>query len=481
MFPTRKFAAERMALVLACVWLIVASATDIKAEEPAASEATAVSYYTQIRPIFQAHCQGCHQPAKQGGEYVMTTFATLLKGGESESAAVVPGKPADSNLISLITPTDGEAEMPKGKKPLSIGELELVTRWIKEGAADDTPESARNKYDMDHPPTYAVSPVITSLEYSPDGSMLAVSGFHEVLLHKADGSELVGRLVGLSERIESARFSPDGKLLAVTGGLPGRMGEVQVWDVAAKRLKLSVPVSYDTLYGASWSPDNKLIAFGCADNTARAIDAGTGEQVFFSGAHNDWVLDTIFSVDGSHLVTVGRDMTMKLVIVETQRFVDNITSITPGALKGGILSVDRHPTKDELAVGSADGIPKTYLMHRTKKRVIGDDYQKIRAFEELPGRVFAVAYNHDGSQIVAGSSYNGQGEIRVYETETGKLVWKKASGPIYSACFSPDGKTVAAGGFSGQVLLLKAENGEQIKEFVPVPITKTNDQVSENK
>lgn len=400
----------------------------------------------------------------------MTSFESLFKGGESASAAIVPGKPAESNLIAQITPADGKAEMPKGKAPLTPGEIELITNWIAAGAIDDTPESAKVRYDMEHPPTYAVSPVITSLEYSPDGQTLAVSGYHEVLLHKADGSELLGRLVGLSERIESARFSPDGKLLAVTGGQPGRMGEVQVWDLATKTLKLSVPVTYDTIYGASWSPDNKLIAFGCADNTARAIEAETGKQVFFSGAHNDWVLDTVFSVDGSHLVSVGRDMTMKLVIVEAQRFVDNITSITPGALKGGILSVDRHPLKDELAAGGADGVPKTYLMHRTQKRVIGDDYQKIREFEAMPGRVFSVAYSKDGNHIVAGSSYNGKGQVRVYETETGKLVWKIDVGPIYSACFSPDGQTVAAGGFDGKVLLLKGATGELIKDFIPVPI-----------
>ena len=71
-----------------------------------------VSYYKQIRPIFQAHCQGCHQPAKSGGDYVMTSFARLLKGGESEDAAVVPGKVELSYLIELITPMDGKAEMP---------------------------------------------------------------------------------------------------------------------------------------------------------------------------------------------------------------------------------------------------------------------------------------------------------------------------------------------------------------------------------
>ena len=44
---------------------------------------------------------------------------------------------------------------------------------------------------------------------------------------------------------------------------------------------MSHPVTFDTIYGASWSPDGKAIAFGCGDNTVRAIDAKTGEQIFF--------------------------------------------------------------------------------------------------------------------------------------------------------------------------------------------------------
>ncbi|MCA9032773.1 MAG: hypothetical protein KDA66_18295, partial [Planctomycetaceae bacterium] len=58
-----------------------------------------VSYHKDIRPIFQAHCQGCHQPAKPSGEYVMTSFAAVIKAGESGEAAVVPGKPEESYLL----------------------------------------------------------------------------------------------------------------------------------------------------------------------------------------------------------------------------------------------------------------------------------------------------------------------------------------------------------------------------------------------
>ena len=80
-----------------------------------------VSFYNDIRPIFQASCHGCHQPAKARGEYVMTTFEELLKGGDSDEVAIVPGKPDESHLITLITPIDGQAEMPQKADPSSRG------------------------------------------------------------------------------------------------------------------------------------------------------------------------------------------------------------------------------------------------------------------------------------------------------------------------------------------------------------------------
>ena len=42
-------------------------------------------------------------------------------------------------------------------------------------------------------------------------------------------------------------------------------GEVQVWDLEKKELALSKAVTFDTLYGASWSPDGKYVAFGASD------------------------------------------------------------------------------------------------------------------------------------------------------------------------------------------------------------------------
>ena len=58
----------------------------------AAAAGPKVSYDKQVRPIFQAQCQGCHQPAKAGGGYVMTAFDRLLKGGEIDERGGRPGQ-----------------------------------------------------------------------------------------------------------------------------------------------------------------------------------------------------------------------------------------------------------------------------------------------------------------------------------------------------------------------------------------------------
>ena len=123
-----------------------------------------VSFFSDIRPIFQLHCNGCHQPAKQGGEYVMTSFDRLSKGGESGEQAIIPGDAASSHLIQMITPTDGQAEMPKGKKPMSDSEIEMITNWINQGAENDSPASARPAFSVENPPKY------TCLLYTSDAA-----------------------------------------------------------------------------------------------------------------------------------------------------------------------------------------------------------------------------------------------------------------------------------------------------------------------
>ena len=480
------------------------------------SPQTKVSYYRTIRPIFQAQCWGCHQPAQAKGGYVMTEFESLLKGGEGGEPAIVPGDPDASPLVDMITPLGDTAEMPKGKPPLKPEQIELIRLWIKQGAVDDSPPTEKLRFTPERPPVYTRPPIITSLDVSPDGQRLAIAGYHEVFVYRikpAEGDdeqaapavELEARLVGMSPRIQKVAFSPDGKLLAVAAGKPGRLGEVQIWQLENKTLLRSLPVTYDTVYGVSWSPDGKVVAFGCADNTVRAIEVASGKEVLYQGAHEDWVLDTVFSKDGTHLISVSRDRSVKLTEIATQRFIDNITSITPGALKGGVQSVVRHPAGDFVLVGGADGVPKLYRVFRQTKRVIGDDANLIRRFPALKGRIFAVDVSPDGKRAVAVSSLDGKGELAVYEfsfekdippeikkisektvmsrsaeekkkleqyrTKDVKVVSRLEleSCALYAVAYHPSGRWLIAGGADGLVRIVDAEHGKVVKEFSPVP------------
>lgn len=500
-------------LLLLAAASLVSGGAHAAAEAPAEASAP-VSYWKDVRPIFQAHCTGCHQPAKAKGGYVMTEFAALVKGGEDEGAAIVPGHPEDSSLVQNITPdADGHADMPKKADPLPEPEIALIRRWIEQGAPDDTPAHARQVWSAQRPPVYSKPPLISTLDFSPDGKWLAVSGFHEVLLLRAETGEVAGRLIGLSERIESVRFSPDGGRLAVAGGLPGRMGEIQVWDVAGQELLLSQPVTFDTVYGASWSPDGRHIAFGGADKSVRAIDAESGRQEFFVLTHEDWVQDTAWSVKGEQVISAGRDMTAKLSDFATQRFIDNITSITPGALKGGLQALARHPQREEILVGGSDGEPRIYRTNREVERKIGDDSNLIRRFPPIAGRIWAAEFAPDGKSFAvggtradekaAGSLIKGVVAFYGYEVDTAlpeelKAIFRKevfnrsaeekkkvddyitqgvartaqAELPvgIYAVAYRPDGSALACGGADGIIRFLNPADGSVVRELQPFPL-----------
>src|SRR5687768_1897951 len=181
-----------------------------------------VSFSRDIAPIFTASCTGCHQPEKLKAGLDLSTHKAALVGAK-DGPAIIPGDPDKSPLVLAILPeAPGEPPaMPEKGDPLTSQQVELIKRWIKEGAKDDSPAVPTpvagavepGPAPVAQPPVYMQPPVITSLAYSPDGKVLAASGYYEVLLHQPDGSGLVARLLSGSPRIEALAFSKDGKHL----------------------------------------------------------------------------------------------------------------------------------------------------------------------------------------------------------------------------------------------------------------------------
>ncbi|QEH38750.1 Planctomycete cytochrome C [Aquisphaera giovannonii] len=125
-------------------------AWDARADEPAGAKADAakgakpapatkpVNFAREVRLILSDHCFACHGPddkARKAGLRVDSKEGILakLKSGE---AAVVPGKPDDSELVARIESDDPEMVMPPKKfgKALSPAQVQTLRRWVAEGA-----------------------------------------------------------------------------------------------------------------------------------------------------------------------------------------------------------------------------------------------------------------------------------------------------------------------------------------------------------
>ena len=338
-------------------------AAPAKGPAAAAKPPSQVSFHKEVYPILARQCAGCHQPASRSGKLSVVSYAALKSGGLA-GAGFVSGKPADSPLYKSISGKN--PTMPKGGAPLSTKEVETIRLWIAQGGRDDTPEP-KDPISQQRPPVYTNPPVVTALAYSPDGETLAVSGYREILLHKSDGTGLVGRLVGRSQRIESVAFSPDGKTLAAVGGTSSRFGELQLWDVAQRKLINKADIGFDILYGVSFSPDGKMVAFGGAEKSAYVYSVPDCQQLLKFDNHSDWVFATTFSRDSKNMVSTSRDRAIKLVEIATKNFIDDINY---QVYNGGYYAVARNPVTDEVAVGGDEGLIRYYSIYKKQARTM---------------------------------------------------------------------------------------------------------------
>lgn len=117
--------------LLAAVILVVGSIPCWAGDAPLAPEQEQF-FETQVRPLLAAKCLECHGDKKQESGLRLDSRATVLKGGDSGSPAVVPGQPEKSLLIAAVKHT-GDFQMPPTGK-LSDEQIAALSKWVEMGS-----------------------------------------------------------------------------------------------------------------------------------------------------------------------------------------------------------------------------------------------------------------------------------------------------------------------------------------------------------
>src|SRR5947199_2817852 len=175
-------AARKIVLV---VLLMMASGPGLRAQT------SSPSFGREVKPLFARYCVECHNPDKLRGGLNLESFKTLEQGGENGSVFVA-SKPDESRIVLQV---EGKAKpkMPpqKAKQP-QPEELKVLRAWIAAGAKDD---STAVKIALPSiKPRVPLAAPITALAYHPNGKLLAVGGYKEVLLIELTSGDVAAKL-----------------------------------------------------------------------------------------------------------------------------------------------------------------------------------------------------------------------------------------------------------------------------------------------
>src|SRR4051812_40498184 len=158
-------------LAWSVAWVAALSAAAVAAEEKPGP----ISFKRDIEPIFVKSCWGCHNSGDPKGGLSMDTVALTLKGGKNGAGweKGSKGKAADSLFIQYL---DGrkKPQMPKDKKPLTAAKIDLIKRWIDEGAIDDgDPKPTRLPRNQGPHKYYPFNPSVTALAWDKQNRFVA--------------------------------------------------------------------------------------------------------------------------------------------------------------------------------------------------------------------------------------------------------------------------------------------------------------------
>jgi WD40 repeat protein len=461
--------------------LMLLTATPARAAAPAKP----VSFIHDVAPLLKEKCFGCHGAKNPKGKLDMTKYQTFRKGGTKDDP-ILPGKPDESYILTVLTATDKRRMPPKDSgDPLPKDKIELIERWIAEGAKLDgglKPEAdllreLRLRWTPPPPPAVYPYPVtVTAVAFTPDGKKLVVSGHHELTVWDAASAKLEKRIHTRARRAMAMVFLPDGKL-AVAGGRPGEEGDVRIYDLNGGTPKNVNGVAIldgvndkgvmlkqlldadDEELCLALSADGKKLACGGCDRLVHVWDLSGGygniKELPSIENHADWVFGVAFTPDGKRLATASRDKTAKLWDLSAKESV-----LTFPDHQNPVYAVAIKPDgKVGFSVGEDNQLRFWNAAPEGKQiRNSGGHGKVILKLVPVPKQPLLVTCSADQT-------------VRLWNTDKGSNV-RTLSGHtdyVYAVAASPDGSLIASGAFNGEVRIWKTADGSLVKAFNASP------------
>jgi DNA-binding beta-propeller fold protein YncE len=425
---------------------------------PAFAAAEPVSFKRDVAPLLLNNCLACHGPKKAEGGYRIDTFERATAAGDSTQAAFIAKQLEQSEAFRRITTTDKLERMPLDGDPLAPEQIDVLKRWLDEGAAFDGPDPKAALASYIPPPTHPAAPEayrgtmpITAVEFTPDGSQLVVGGYHELHFYNPADGQLARRLANVGQRTYAIRYSPDGQLLAVACGAPGRLGEVRLFKPDTGELVRVLGMTSDVVFDCAFSPQGDRLATAAADGSVRVFNVADGAEQLSITSHSDWVFAVAWKADGSQLATASRDKTAKVFDAKTGDLL-----ITFSAHNQPVRGVLFHPDGAEVYSSASDNkVQRWKIADAAKTSEIG-----------LGGEVYKLA--SAGEFFLTASAEN---KVRQFKAKEQQQV-REFAGPkdwVLSAAMHVSTKRVAGGTFDGQVFVWNADDGAVVTSFYAAP------------
>ncbi len=144
------------------------------------SKRLTVDYIKDVRPILRTKCSTCHNEAEAEGGLRLDVSAGVLKGGDS-GPAIVPGNSQESLLIQAVRQTDDlKMPPPEEAKPLDESQVEILSRWIDQGAVVPENEFQVNHWAFQKPSRPPVPKIEQADSVGNDGTSSFVSKINPI-------------------------------------------------------------------------------------------------------------------------------------------------------------------------------------------------------------------------------------------------------------------------------------------------------------